>query len=144
MNHAAIEAAARARYEMHNPPGKYQTPTWESLHKVDRTAMLKEAAVMIQASRACEGQPMNPHDILKQAGELIGERGADYGGIEKNFERIALIASAATGITITPHQACMVLVATKLSRMAGSRDKADNYLDAINYLAFAHELRGDK
>lgn len=87
---------------------------------------------------------MNPHEILKQCAELIGERGADYGGIEKNFERIATIASAATGTTITPYMACMVLVATKLGRMSGSRDKADNYLDAINYLAFAHELRGEK
>jgi len=49
MNHAAIEAAARARYEIYNPPGKYNTPTWGSLHKVDRAAMLKEAAVMIEA-----------------------------------------------------------------------------------------------
>jgi hypothetical protein len=34
----------------------------------------------------------------------------------------------------------MILVATKLARMAGARDKRDNYLDAINYLAFASEL----
>jgi hypothetical protein len=35
----------------------------------------------------------------------------------------------------------MVLAATKLARMSGSRDKDDNYLDAINYLAFACDLR---
>jgi hypothetical protein len=35
----------------------------------------------------------------------------------------------------------MILVATKLARMSGMRDKDDNYLDAINYLAFAKELR---
>lgn len=87
---------------------------------------------------------MNPHEILKQCAELINERGADYGRIEQNFERIAVIASASTGTTITPYIACMVLAATKLARMSGSRDKADNYIDAINYLSFAHELRGMK
>jgi hypothetical protein len=84
---------------------------------------------------------MNPHETLKQCAALIGQRGQDYGGIEDNFQRIAAIASTVTGKPLTARDCAMVLVATKLARMAGSQDKRDNYLDAINYLAFAMELR---
>ncbi len=84
---------------------------------------------------------MDPHKTLNQCAELIGERGKDYGGIEQNFERIARITTYTTDKPFTPYDVAMVLVATKLARMSGSRDKDDNYLDAINYLAFAKELR---
>jgi len=83
----------------------------------------------------------NPYARLEEAKLLIHERGQDYGGIEENFRRIASLASVMTGGTISPYQVCMVLAATKLARMSGSRDKDDNYLDAINYLAFACDLR---
>jgi len=75
MNHAAIEAAARARYEMHNPPGKYHIPTWESLHKVDRAAMLKEAAVMIEAYYAAlsEASPAMDADTASAWRESDGD-----------------------------------------------------------------------
>lgn len=84
---------------------------------------------------------MDPHKTLKECADLIGERGEDYGGIEDNFTRIAVIASLVTGKHLSQYDVAMVLVATKLARMAGSKDKGDNYLDAINYLAFAKELR---
>jgi hypothetical protein len=84
---------------------------------------------------------MDPHKTLNQCAELIGERGEDYGGIEDNFTKIAIIASLATGRMVTAYDVAMILVATKLARMSGMRDKDDNYLDAINYLAFAKELR---
>lgn len=84
---------------------------------------------------------MDPHKTLNECAALIGERGADYGGIEENFDRIAKIASEIIGTPITAYEIAMILVATKLARMAGARDKRDNYLDAINYLAFAAELR---
>jgi hypothetical protein len=84
---------------------------------------------------------MDPHRALKECADLIGERGEDYGGIEDNFTKIAVIASLATGRMVTAYDVAMVLVATKLARMSGNRDKRDNYLDAINYLAFASEMR---
>lgn len=84
---------------------------------------------------------MNPHKTLADCAALIGERGKDYGGIEENFSRISSIASVATGKELSPYDVAMVLVATKLARMNGARDKRDNYMDAINYLAFAMELR---
>lgn len=84
---------------------------------------------------------MDPHKTLNECAALIGERGADYGGIEENFDRIAKIATEIIGTPISGYEVAMILVATKLARMSGTRDKQDNYLDAINYLAFASELR---
>lgn len=84
---------------------------------------------------------MNPHSILEEASNIIGERGQDYGGIEDNFARIAQIAQIILNVQVTPYHVAMILVATKLARMAGSRDKHDNYVDAINYIAFAADLR---
>jgi hypothetical protein len=82
-----------------------------------------------------------PHDILTKCAELIEDRGQDYGGIEDNFRRISVIASVILNKTITPHDAAIVHLSTKLARMAGAQNKEDNYLDGINYLAFAAELR---
>lgn len=84
---------------------------------------------------------MDPQRTLTECFNIINERGADYGGIEENFDRIAKIASEIIGTPITAYEVAMILVATKLARMSGARDKRDNYLDAINYLAFASELR---
>lgn len=84
---------------------------------------------------------MNPYAILEEAMSIIVERGQDYGGIEDNFARIAAIAQSILNVPITPYHVAMIHVATKLARMAGSRDKHDNYVDAINYIAFAAGLR---
>lgn len=84
---------------------------------------------------------MDPHKLLEEAAKIIGERGQDYGGIEDNFTRIASIATLILNVQITAYQVAMIHVATKLARMAGSRDKHDNYVDAINYVAFADGLR---
>lgn len=84
---------------------------------------------------------MDPRKILDEASKILGERGQDYGGIEENFARIASIAQLVLNIQVTPYQVAMIHVATKLARMAGSRDKQDNYVDAINYIAFANDFR---
>lgn len=86
---------------------------------------------------------MRPADVLVECVTLIGERGQDYGGVEDNFRRIASIATVVLKKEVTPWDVAMVLAATKLARMAGARDKRDNYLDAINYLAFASEMRDE-
>ena len=83
----------------------------------------------------------SPHDILAKCADLIGDRGQDYGVIEDNFRRISIIASTILNKAISPHDAAIILLSTKLARMAGSQNKDDNYLDGINYLAFAADLR---
>lgn len=84
---------------------------------------------------------MKPHEVLTQASNLIGERGADYGGIEDNFANIANVYSSMTGKEFTAYDVAIIMVAVKIARIKQSPYKDDNYLDAINYLAFAHELR---
>lgn len=84
---------------------------------------------------------MNPHNVLGAAAELIGERGADYGGVEDNFANIAAIANIALGRDLTAFDIAVIMTAVKLARIRHSPGKGDNYLDGVNYLAFAHELR---
>lgn len=84
---------------------------------------------------------MKPHDVLTQASNLIGERGQDYGGIENNFSNIASIFTTMTGKAFDAYDVALVMVAVKIARIRQSPYKDDNYLDAINYLAIAHELR---
>ena len=84
---------------------------------------------------------MKPHDVLTQASNLIGERGQDYGGIENNFSNIASVYTSMTGKEFSAYDVAIIMVAVKIARIKASPYKDDNYLDAINYLAFAHELR---
>lgn len=84
---------------------------------------------------------MKPHAVLDEAAKIIGERGEQYGGIEENFHRAANTARAA-GIDVGPYEVAMILASVKLARMSASPSKRDNYLDCINYLAFAAELIG--
>jgi hypothetical protein len=85
---------------------------------------------------------MNPHNVLDECKAVIGERGKDYGGVEQNFESIAAIYSRVSGIHIEAHDIALMMVCLKLARIRSSPMKRDNYLDLINYAAFACELMG--
>jgi hypothetical protein len=85
---------------------------------------------------------IDPHSVLDEAKEIIGERGQNYGGIEDNFTNISLIMARSTNRMLSPYDIAMLMVAVKLSRISQSPGKRDSYLDAINYLAFACELIG--
>jgi hypothetical protein len=78
--------------------------------------------------------------ILKSAVDILGERGQDYGGIEDNFARISKITAAVLNKEISPYEIAMILHCVKLARMSGSQGKIDNYVDGINYLAFAGQF----
>ena len=80
---------------------------------------------------------MNPHDLLKQASDLIGERGADYGGIENNFQLIADLASLRLGRDIHPYEVAVIMVCVKNARNFANPTHTDSRLDAMNYEAFA-------
>jgi hypothetical protein len=75
--------------------------------------------------------------ILEEALAIQKERGAKYGGVEENFTSTAEIASAMFGADVQPWDICMILAAVKLARTRGGKAYQDNYLDAINYIAFA-------
>jgi hypothetical protein len=83
---------------------------------------------------------MNHIEFLKNATNLVSERGEEYGDLDENFVRIICIFDAMTGVELTCQQAALFLVAVKMARLKTSPDKADTYADAINYLAFAGQF----
>jgi len=76
-------------------------------------------------------------NILKEADEIINNRSEEkerqYGPFEEGMERAAMIASGATGKTLTANDMYLCLVALKLSRHSYNY-KEDNLLDAVAYL----------
>jgi hypothetical protein len=86
--------------------------------------------------------PERPHpgDLLSLAFELINARGSEYdnaGSLEQNFREAAAVATVIIGKDITPRDVAMILACVKLIRSKSVPDKLDNYVDGMNYMAFA-------
>ena len=82
----------------------------------------------------------HPGDLLTHAFALINERAGDYdnaSNLEQNYREIAAVASVVIGKVLTPRDVAMLMVCIKLIRSKSSPDKIDNYVDAMNYSAFA-------
>ena len=89
----------------------------------------------------------HPGDLLSLAFELINARGADYdttANIEQNFREAAAVATVVTGKELTARDVALVLHCVKLIRGKSSPGKLDNYVDGMNYLAFAACFAGLK
>jgi hypothetical protein len=91
--------------------------------------------------------PERPHpgELLSLAFEVINARGSDYDNvsdIEQNFREAAAVASVVIGKPLTPRDVAMVLAVVKLIRSKSSPEKIDNYVDGMNYLAFAACFQG--
>jgi hypothetical protein len=87
----------------------------------------------------------HPGDLLTLAFELINARGAEYDNatsIEQNYREAAAVASVVIGKPITARDVAMILHCVKLVRSKSSPDKLDNYVDGMNYLAFAACFQG--
>jgi hypothetical protein len=80
---------------------------------------------------------MNPKDVFEDAAALIGERGLNYGGIEKNFERAAAISSLKLDRPISAYDVAIILESVKDARRALAPEHYDSHIDGINYKAFA-------
>jgi hypothetical protein len=74
---------------------------------------------------------------MQQAAKTYNERGEQYGDLEGTHYRIAQIASLILGKPVTPYDVAMILHAVKLGRLQEDRKNPDNYIDGINYFAFA-------
>lgn len=78
--------------------------------------------------------------LLREAEEITcGDRHMDYGDPVTNHERIAAIASAATGHQLSAHDVVMVLIAAKMARARISPMKRDHYVDMMAYAGIAYE-----
>ena len=82
----------------------------------------------------------HPGDLLSLAFELINARGSEYdnvSGIEQNYREAAAVASVVIGKDLTPRDVAMIMACIKLIRSKSAPDKLDNYVDGMNYVAFA-------
>jgi hypothetical protein len=82
---------------------------------------------------------MEAKSLLKSASETISERSPKYGPFGRTYERAAVIANATIGTSLSSYDVIMILHAVKLARIGSAVDQVDNYLDGVNYLAFACE-----
>ena len=83
---------------------------------------------------------MNHREILLAAGATLRDRAGLYGSEEDLFERACTMYSIMTGSTLTPFEAASFMVCLKLSRVRSDKKLGDNYIDALNYLAFAGQF----
>lgn len=89
--------------------------------------------------------PARPGEILSTAFALINDRGTEYDNaadIAQNFREAAAVASVVIGKHLLPRDVAMIMHCVKLIRSKSSPDKLDNYVDGVNYLAFAASFMG--
>ena len=86
---------------------------------------------------------MDLDDFLAEASCLInGERQDTYGNIGESWERVGRLWAALLDLDeeIPAHMVGIMLATLKLSRIAGSPEHTDSYIDALAYIAGAGEL----
>ena len=86
---------------------------------------------------------MTPQELLKLAGDVIAERGANYGGIEDNFQLISDLASLRLGRDFHPYEIAIILACVKNARAFASPAHLDSHVDAMNYEMFAATFAED-
>jgi midasin (ATPase involved in ribosome maturation) len=82
----------------------------------------------------------NHTEILSTAARTLKDRHTQYGPAELCFDRISQIATLILNKEISPYDVTMIMVALKLGRLQESRGLDDNYIDGINYMAFAAQF----
>jgi hypothetical protein len=83
---------------------------------------------------------MNHKDVLSSAVNTLRDRAGQYGQEDMVFDRISRIATVMLDRVITPYDVAMIHVATKMARVASNPRHADNYVDGVNYMAFAAQF----
>ena len=78
--------------------------------------------------------------ILTDAVLILRNRDEQYGSMTETMTRACQIFELITGSPLSPYHANVFMHALKLSRIRTSPSKLDNYVDGINYLAFAGEF----
>jgi hypothetical protein len=83
---------------------------------------------------------MDYRELMTEAAQIFTDRHNKYGDMRMVMDRVAQISTLITGIHLTPHDIALILVALKLARMNNNRREKENYVDGINYFAFAGDL----
>jgi hypothetical protein len=85
---------------------------------------------------------MEFRDVLIGAAKTAEDRNKEYGTVDECFTRIARIASAFFNEEIDEYKIAMILLFVKLGRIGDNKQYEDNYIDGVNYLAFASQFAG--
>lgn len=81
--------------------------------------------------------------ILNEAERCVcGQRAQDYGELEYNFGKIAVMWSVYTGSSITPSDVAAMMGLLKIARIAGNEKHMDNWVDLAGYAACGGEIAG--
>ena len=82
---------------------------------------------------------MDYQNTMSKAISILNER-SRYGDLIDVHTEIAKIASTLIGKDLSLHDIAMIHHVTKLVRMKRDKTNVDQYVDGINYLAFASEF----
>jgi len=95
---------------------------------------------------ACLGKPdkLGRDAALEEAGVLInGERAANYGSAQKNFERIAAGWSVIFDQPVTLAQVALAMDWVKSARLVQTPNHHDSWVDKLGYSALGAEVSDD-
>lgn len=80
---------------------------------------------------------MSYEGFMKQATDIVAERGKNYGEIAAFLAKQVQLFEAVTGIRLTEREAALFMHTWKMTRIFEDPQNADHYVDGVNYLAFA-------
>lgn len=81
-------------------------------------------------------------EALRNAAAIItGDRDAQYGGPETNFERIAKVWSMILSVPVTREDVAMMMIGLKVARYASkSGFQPDTWIDIAGYAGCGYEV----
>ena len=82
---------------------------------------------------------MDRYEILESARDAVTNRGQNYGDARDNFNRIARLWHAITGIEFAPHDVSAMMIAVKLARLHNEPRHRDSMIDIAGYAALWSE-----
>jgi hypothetical protein len=80
-------------------------------------------------------ESLHPEDIELEARGIVrdGDRQKEYGHPRDDWTRTAKIWSGILGIEVTPEQAMLCMIGTKISRLVHTPQHHDSKVDIIGY-----------
>ena len=92
---------------------------------------------------AVEMDHMDHIEIIGKSVAILRDRNEQYGDVSDVFYRACGIFEMITGEPISRYHATVFMHSLKLARIKNAPGKMDNYVDAINYMAFAGQFSGE-
>lgn len=80
------------------------------------------------------------NDLLDSVKAILGDRAQQYGSPADSFKRIADAWTLTLNRTITPIQACVMMIDFKVARLRHDHSNLDSMRDIIGYVACLQEL----